>query len=60
MSTRTMKDDLKTFSGEQLLWLVVMSNRATRVQVELELRRRSRANEAKRTLRLVGQLKAVA
>lgn len=36
-----MRDDLRQFSGEQLLWLAVMSNKTTRVLIDLELRRRA-------------------
>lgn len=46
MRARTMREDLREFSGEQLLLLSVMSNRQTRVLIDLELRRRAAARRA--------------
>lgn len=53
MRARTMREDLREFSGEQLLLLSVMSNRQTRVLIDLELRRRAAARRAGMERRVV-------
>lgn len=50
MTSRTMQDDLQSFSGEQLLWLSIMSNKATRVLIEHELGRRAKVRQSMETL----------
>lgn len=60
MKTRNMRDDLRHFSGEQLLWLAVMSNRTTRVLIDLELRRRAAHRSSLSGLRFSPVRRAVA
>jgi CRISPR/Cas system CSM-associated protein Csm2 small subunit len=45
-----MEDDLQSFSGEQLLWLSIMSNKSTRVLIEHELGRRAKVRKSMETL----------
>ncbi|CAG0949985.1 hypothetical protein PHYC_00146 [Phycisphaerales bacterium] len=60
MNTRMMREDLRRFSGEQLLWLAVMSNATTRVLIDLELRRRAGQRSAHAVRRLAPPRRAVA